>query len=218
MSRGRKKTIEVETLTHAEAKRRNIPTAEFESVMRDERSRRYSSPMSARNRDLDPQLVWRGKDEQDWSDLIVSRSAALHPGEGTPQGHHRRSTAADEERAKESAGRAIDLFGDFNGLHDMEAATEFYAHDQHWSNRMISGDSSGDGMPCRTRRAARTGAVHLSRPALRHQVQLQLPMVDDSRDVKDGEGSYHARARAGRAFRDTWRDGIHSYLTYLRDR
>ena len=69
--RQRKPPRKVETLTHGEASRKNIPTAEFRSVM----DRSEQSPVRVayerRNRDLDPQLVWRGKDEQDWSDLVV---------------------------------------------------------------------------------------------------------------------------------------------------
>src|SRR5262245_45130874 len=71
MSKTRKRTIEVEALTHKEAKRLNIPTAEFESIMLDEHKSAVRLAYARRNRDLDPQLVWRGKDEQDWSDLIV---------------------------------------------------------------------------------------------------------------------------------------------------
>jgi adenine-specific DNA-methyltransferase len=60
----------VKALSHDEAKRKNIPTAEFQSVLereqQDPKKLRYP-----RNTDLDPQLVWRGKDEQDWSDLVV---------------------------------------------------------------------------------------------------------------------------------------------------
>src|SRR6202046_5271852 len=61
----------VETLTHEEASRRNIPTAEFQSVMRVDEQSPIRVAYERRNRDLDPQLVWRGKDEQDWSDLVV---------------------------------------------------------------------------------------------------------------------------------------------------
>jgi adenine-specific DNA-methyltransferase len=75
-----KKTVE--SLRHAEAKRKNIPTAEYQSVVRDEEQKpstvKYPRKVSglenekeSRNRDLDPQLVWRGKDEQDWSELVV---------------------------------------------------------------------------------------------------------------------------------------------------
>src|SRR5256884_9037525 len=66
-----KKAIEIEALKHRQAKRRNIPTAECEPVMRAEDKSPIQLAYERRNRDLDPQLVWRGKDEQDWSDLIV---------------------------------------------------------------------------------------------------------------------------------------------------
>ncbi|HHX25705.1 MAG TPA: DNA methylase, partial [Firmicutes bacterium] len=59
----------VETLTHNEASRKNIPTAEYQSIMAKEDLEPITVAYERRNRDLDPQLVWRGKDEQDWSDL-----------------------------------------------------------------------------------------------------------------------------------------------------
>jgi len=65
-----KKTIE--TLTHEEASRKNIPTAEYQSVMDKEQQKPVKVAYQRRNRDLDPQLMWRGKDEQDWSDLVVN--------------------------------------------------------------------------------------------------------------------------------------------------
>jgi adenine-specific DNA-methyltransferase len=64
-------TKTVETLKHDEDKRKNIPTAEFQSVMRKNKQDPVRVAYARRNRDLDPQLVWRGKDEQDWSDLVV---------------------------------------------------------------------------------------------------------------------------------------------------
>ena len=66
-----KKKKKVETLTHEKASRLNIPTAEYQSVMRTEELSPVRVAYERRNRDLDPQLVWRGKDEQDWSDLVV---------------------------------------------------------------------------------------------------------------------------------------------------
>ena|ERR1700675_3803729 len=75
-----KKTVE--TLKHDEAKRKNIPTAEHQSVLQktEQNPVRVTYARTAaglddekkqRNRDLDPQLVWRGNDEKDWSDLVV---------------------------------------------------------------------------------------------------------------------------------------------------
>ena len=70
-SRGKKTAKTVETLTHHDASRKNIPTAEFQSVMHKDEQSPIQVAYERRNRDLDPQLVWRGKDEQDWSDLVV---------------------------------------------------------------------------------------------------------------------------------------------------
>ena len=67
-----KKPLEVEALKHDAATRKNIPTTEFESVMREANKTPIQLAYERRNRDIDPQFVWRGKDEQDWSDLIVS--------------------------------------------------------------------------------------------------------------------------------------------------
>ncbi|MBI5759612.1 MAG: site-specific DNA-methyltransferase, partial [Planctomycetales bacterium] len=61
----------VETIVHDDDKRKNIPTAEYQSVVKPEQQTPIRVAYERRNRDLDPQLVWRGKDEQDWSDLVV---------------------------------------------------------------------------------------------------------------------------------------------------
>ncbi len=215
-----KKPIEVETLTH-DATRKNIPTAEFESLMRDQDKTPIQLAYERRNRDLDPQLVWRGKDEQDWSDLIVQAPPLYIQEKVHPK-------VIIDDLKRESANRAratkdapqFDMFADFNGLPDAEAATEFYQHDQHWSNRMISGDSLS------------VMASLAEREGLRGQVQCiyfdppygikfnsNFQWSTTSRDVKDGDKSHVTREpEQVRAFRDTWKDGIHSYLTYLRDR
>ena len=81
MARAATKTKKsVETLIHDEAKRKNIPTAEYQAVLQKEQEHPVETRYQ-RNRDLDPQLVWRGKDEQDWSDLVVN-TTPLHTGEG----------------------------------------------------------------------------------------------------------------------------------------
>jgi adenine-specific DNA-methyltransferase len=130
----------VETLIHDGASRRNIPTAEYQSVMRDEERSPIRVAYERRNRDLDPQLVWRGKDEQDWSDLVVP-APPLYIQEKV----HPKVLIDDLERQTKAQKGAVesqfDLFADFNGLPSEEARTEFYQHDAHWSNRMILGDS-----------------------------------------------------------------------------
>ncbi|MFZ4596339.1 MAG: site-specific DNA-methyltransferase, partial [Verrucomicrobiaceae bacterium] len=99
---------------------------------------RSQSRKYPRNTDLDPQLVWRGKDEQDWSDLVV-HAPPLYIQEKV----HAKALIDDLLRqSKETAPEVqFDLFNDFNGIPKGADKTEFYAHDQNWSNRMILGDS-----------------------------------------------------------------------------
>src|ERR1700729_1910321 len=124
----------VETLTHEEASRKNIPTAEFQSVMHNEGLSPIRVAYERRNRDLDPQLVWRGKDEQDWSDLVTQAppiyiQEKVHP-KVLIDDLLRRSAAGQK-----TADDQYDLFADFNGVPEGNAKTEFYQHDANWSNR-----------------------------------------------------------------------------------
>src|SRR4051794_24041152 len=136
----------VETLMHDDDKRKNIPTAEYQSVVNPEQREPIRVAYERRNRDLDPQLVWRGKDEQDWSDLVVHApplyiQEKVHP-KALVDDLLRQSQAA-KEAADKAAGvrQQLDLFADFNGVPEGDAKTEVYQHDQNWSNRMILGDS-----------------------------------------------------------------------------
>ena len=108
-----KKTVE--TITHDDASRKNIPTAEYQSVMR--------------------------KDEQDWSDLVVHAPPLYIQEKVHPKvliDDLRKQTEAQEQAG---VPQQMDLFADFNGLPSEGAKTEFYQHDANWSNRMILGDS-----------------------------------------------------------------------------
>ncbi len=71
MAKTPKAPVRVATLTHTEATRKNIPTAEYQSVLDEQTKNPIRVAYERRNKDLDPQLVWRGKDMQDWSDLVV---------------------------------------------------------------------------------------------------------------------------------------------------
>ncbi len=212
-----KKTIAV--LRHSD-KRRNLPTAEFQEVMQEEEKTPIQVAYERRNRDLDPQLVWRGKDEQDWSDLIVHApplyiQEKIHP------------KVLIDDLQRESTQRAIsegtqtpDLFADFNGLPKDARATEFYQHDANWTNRMILGDSL-QVMASLAEREPLRGKVQCIYfdPPYGIKFNSNFQWSTTSRDVKDGKADHITREpEQVRAFRDTWRDGIHSYLTYLRDR
>ncbi|MEN3974288.1 site-specific DNA-methyltransferase [Emcibacter sp. SYSU 3D8] len=219
-----KKPIEVETLQHGAAKRRNIPTAELEGVMREDERSPIRLAYERRNRDLDPQLVWRGKDEQDWSDLIVQApplyiQEKVHP-KVLIDDLLRQSKARARQEADKSGSGMPDLFADFNGLPDREAATEFYQHNAHWTNRMILGDSLQVMASLAEREGLRgqVQCIYLDPPyGIKFNSNFQWSTT--SRDVKDGSKDHISREpEQVKAFRDTWRDGIHSYLTYLRDR
>ena len=131
-------TKHVETLTHDEARRVNIPSAEQQSFVQPDQT--APKPVRyPRNTDLDPQLVWRGKDAQDESDLVVNApplyiQEKVHP-----------KVLIDDllktSRDNNPTPATVDLFADFNGIQPGADKTEFYQHDQNWTNRMILGDS-----------------------------------------------------------------------------
>ena len=221
MPRKRKarKPVAVEATTHRAAKRLNIPTAEDESIVPDD-DRQPRPVRYQRNTDLDPQLVWRGKDEQDWSDLVVPAPPLYIQEKVEPKALVDDLLRETKTRRDEDNPPQPGLFGDFNGLPEGAERTEFYRHQGNWSNRMILGDS------------LRVMASLAEREGLRGKVQCiyfdppygikfnsNFQWSTTSRDVKDGKQEHISREpEQVKAFRDTWRDGIHSYLTYLRER
>jgi adenine-specific DNA-methyltransferase len=248
----------VETLTHDKAARKNIPTAEYQSVAERIEEQRPAEPARykrarplaegetrERDEDLDPQivwrgarirvskeqarqllekgeveigdaqLVWRGKDRQDWSDLVVPKPLLYVQEKIQPK-----AIIDDLKRRTKEASDAPDLFADFNGLHDREAVTDFYQHDLHWSNRFILGDSLSVMASLAEREALRgkVQCIYFDPPyGIKFNSNWQVSTL--SRDVRDGKQQDVSREPEQiKAFRDTWKDGVHSYLTYLRDR
>ena len=223
-ARAAKKPKQVTTLRHDDAKRPNIPTAELQPVMTPDDQSPIEVAYARRNRDLDPQLVWRGKAEQDRADLTVQApplyiQEKVHPKVLIDDLMRRSKTAGDGEGSSVE-GFQYDLFSEFNGLPEGADRTDFYEHDANWSNRMILGDS------------LQVMASLAEREGLRGQVQCiyidppygikfnsNFQWSTTSRDVRDGNVGHITREpEQVKAFRDTWRDGIHSYLSYLRDR
>jgi adenine-specific DNA-methyltransferase len=215
-----KKEIGIEVLNHKQAKRKNIPTAEFESVMQAEDKSPIRIAYERRNRDLDPQLVWRGKDEQDWSDLVVQAPPLYIQEKVHPKVLIDDLMRQSKERAADKSSVLPDLFADFNGLPNKAAQTEFYKHDAHWSNRMILGDSLAVMASLAEREGLRgqVQCIYIDPPyGIKFNSNFQWSTT--SRGVKDGNRDHITREpEQVRAFRDTWKDGIHSYLTFLRDR
>ena len=209
----------VEALTHEEATRKNIPTAEYQSVMQKEEQSPVRVAYERRNRDLDPQLVWRGKDEQDWSDLVV-HAPPLYIQEKVHPKVLIDDLLSRTEAVQQADEEQIDLLADFNGLPDDSAKTEFYQHDANWTNRMILGDSLQvmASLAERERLRGQVQCIYLDPPyGIKFNSNFQWSTTN--REVKDGNFEHITREpEQVKAFRDTWRDGIHSYLTYLRDR
>src|SRR5215212_9822786 len=219
MARRKSAKKTVEALKHDEASRRNIPTAEYQSIMNREQQDPVQVAYERRNRDLDPQLVWRGKDEQDWSDLVV-QAPPLYIQEKVHPKVLIDDLLRQTKEGQQNGEMQLDLFADFNGVAEGADKTEFYQHDQNWTNRMILGDS------------LQVMASLAEREGLRGQVQCiyfdppygikfnsNFQWSTTSHDVRDGNAGHITREpEQVKAFRDTWRDGVHSYLTYLRDR
>lgn len=208
---------QIETITH-EARRTNIPTAEYQSIMKQEEQAPVRVSYAKRNPDLDPQLIWRGK--YDGDDTLTVQAPPLYIQEKV------HPKALIEDLLKESkAGQKplqtqFSLFSDFNGIPEGVDKTDFYQHDQNWTNRMILGDSLQVMASLSEREGLRgkVQCIYLDPPyGIKFNSNFQWSTA--SRDVKDGKIDNMTREpEQVKAFRDTWRDGIHSYLSYLRDR
>jgi adenine-specific DNA-methyltransferase len=210
----------VDAIKHAD-KRANIPTADahefVDPTLEEIRKVRY-----ARDESLDPQLVWHGKypsteqiDGYD-NDLITDAPPIYIQEKIDPRVliENLRRTAAKPDEEPE-----LTLFETFDGLAELDQV-DFYKHDANWSNRMILGDSL-QVMASLTERERLRGKVQMVYidPPYGIKFNSNWQVSTESRDVSDGKLADVAReAEQIRAFRDTWRLGIHSYLSYLRDR
>jgi adenine-specific DNA-methyltransferase len=221
---------QVEALRHQEATRTNIPTAELQSVMDGQQKCPSQVTYERRNRDLDPQLVWRGKfgpegddpsaSRQDWSAPLVVQAPPLYIQEKVKPKVLIDDLLRRTEAQEKQADPQMDLFADFNGLPEAARSTEFYQHEANWTNRMILGDSLQVMASLAEREGLRgkVQCIYLDPPyGIKFNSNFQWSTT--SRTVVDGKGEHITREpEQVKAFRDTWRDGIHSYLTYLRDR
>ncbi len=216
MARSKKKPgpVAVESIGHQET-RTNIPTADAREFF-DADADRLDPVRYPRDPNLDPQLVWRGKDTLDGEDLVVDAPPIYIQEKIDPLAlvENLRRTAERPEDEPELA-----LFDEFDGLDEL-SQVEFYQHQAKWSNRMILGDSL-QVMTSLAERESLRGQVQMVYldPPYGIKFNSNWQVSARKRDVKDGKLDHAAReAEQIKAFRDTWADGIHSYLTYLRDR
>ena len=200
-------------------KRANIPTEELRDFVADEELAPQTL-LYPRDPSLDPQLVWTGKDEQDREDLAVPVVPVYIQEKVHPQ-----AIIDALPRTKQPTDGQTSLFADFNGIEDdFEKKVDFYSQkddrQKPWSNRLILGDS----LLVMTSLAEKEGlkgkvqAIYLDPPyGIKFGSNWQVSTR--KRDVQDGKAEDATRQpEQVRAFRDTWKLGIHSYLAYLRDR
>ena len=215
VARSAKGPSPVEAIRHKDT-RVNIPTHELRDFVKDDEMA-PKTLLYPRDPSLDPQLVWKGKDEQDRQDLEVPVVPIYIQEKIHPQAlvENLRDTAKKGEPEPE-----LSLFADFNGITDFDKKVDFYHHEGHWSNRMILGDSllvmaslaEKEGLK------GRVQCVYIDPPyGIRFGSNWQVSTR--KRDVRDGRVEDATRQPEQiRAFRDTWQLGIHSYLAHLRDR
>ena len=217
MPRGKSKRTgptPVDAITHGE-KRANLPTADAQDFVAPELEQ--PTPVRyPRDPTLDPQLVWKGKDQVDAEDL-VAEAPAVYIQEKIDSRvliENLRRTASRPEDEPE-----LTLFESFDGLPELDLV-DFYQHQANWSNRMILGDSLNV-MASLAEREALRGKVQMIYvdPPYGIKFGSNWQTSTRKRDVKDGKVEDASReVEQIKAFRDTWELGIHSYLTYLRDR
>ena len=214
MAKGKStKSINVEALRHKD-RRANIPTKELRGFVAEDEAK-PKTILYPRDPSRDPQLVWNGKDEQDSKPLEVP-AVPVYIQEKIHPKHIIEDLRA---QAREGKPAQLDFFADFNGL-QFEELVEFYQHDQSWTNRMILGDS----LLVMTSLAEKEGLkgkvqmIYIDPPyGIKFGSNWQVSTR--KRDVKDGSaGDATRQPEQIKAFRDTWKLGIHSYLAYLRDR
>ena len=163
----------------------------------------------------DAQLVWRGKDRQDWSDLVVPTppiyiQEKVHPKAIIDDLERRKKEPADQRRPVRRLQRPRRSGGAHRVLPARPALVE-PLHPRRLARR--------DGEPRRARGArGKVQCIYFDPPyGIKFNSNWQVSTL--SRDVKDGKQQDVSREPEQiKAFRDTWKDGIHSYLTYLRDR
>ena len=196
----------------------NIPTAEYQSVLEKKEQHlrprlAYRAPQSGSR----PAASLAQQGPAGLEDLVVQApplyiQEKVHP-KALIDDLLRDTKAGWSTRA---GGVTPDLFADFNGIPKGVDKTEFYQHDAELVEPDDPRDlATGDGEPRRARRDSGARSTISTRHTASSSPNFQWSTT--SRDVKDSDQITREPEQV-KAFRDTWRDGIHSYLTYLRDR
>jgi len=204
----RKKSIrKIEQYEHSKDKRSNIPhvglvTPDSDPDTGEKKTYEYDPH-------LDPQLQWTGKKEHTSFDVPT---VSLHVHERIDP-----KTIIETVKKEKDDGGQMSLFSEKKPLRE---AIDFYKHKEGWTNRLIAGDSllvmnsllEKEGM------AGKLKMMFFDPPYGIKYGSNFMPYINQ-KDVKDGKDDHlSTEPEMIKAFRDTWELGIHSYLTYIRDR
>ena len=199
----------VEPYTHTGKERVNNPPV---GLVTPDTDRDASTKTYAHDPHLDPQLQWAGKSEHTSFEVPT---VSLHVHERIDP-----RTIIEAARKRNGTKPQLSLFAAPEENPPIRQAIEFYKHRHNWTNRLIAGDSllvmnsllEKEGL------GGQVQMVYIDPPyGIRYGSNFQ-PFVN-KRDVTDGrDEDLTQEPETIRAFRDTWELGIHSYLTYLRDR
>ena len=211
--KGSSSSKSIESIRHKD-KRVNIPTEELRDFVAEDEGA-PKTMLYPRDPSLDPQLVWKGKDDQDREDLAVPVVPIYIQEKIHPQ-----AIIDDLPRIKKPGEGSARLFADFNGgPHDFDQKIDFYHHEQNWTNRMVLGDSllvmaslaEKEGLK------GKVQTIYIDPPyGIKFGSNWQVSTR--KRNVGEKTEDVSRQPEQVRAFRDTWELGIHSYLAYLRDR
>ncbi len=206
---------ELEAHRHQDS-RKNIPTEELRDFVAEDESK-PPKMLYPRDPSLDPQLVWKGKDEQDREPLEVD-IVPIYIQEVIEPRVIIEAVQARKKTKPETSGFLPGFFDDFEAM-EFDRKIEFYQHDQKWANRMILGNSLHV-MTSLAEKEGLKGKVQMIYidPPYGIKFGSNWQVSTRKRDVKDGKVEDATRQpEQVRAFRDTWKLGIHSYLAVLRD-
>ena len=220
----------VGAIKHDDEHRASIPTTELageESMVVESMTPegRYAQFKHEFDRGRDPELYWLDKykndDEETQSpDLRVDTRSLYRHEEIRPEMIINQLYAI---KSDDNAADSASLFGNempkTKYEDEFDRMTEYYKHNADWRNRLIQGDSLlvMNSLLQREGMAGRVQMIYIDPPyGIKYGSNWQMKL--NNRDVKDNDESLSGEPEMIKAFRDTWELGIHSYLSYLRDR
>lgn len=216
----------VGAIKHNEDKRVMIPTSELageESMQTNNASGKasYATFRHEFDRGRDPELYWLNKyaaDEQDESSVRVDIRSLYQHEDVQPERLINNLYRIHEDRTQPSLFSGDEL-GRTVVEDELERVAEYYHHEMGWKNRLIQGDSLlvMNSLLQRESMAGKVQCIYIDPPyGIKFGSNWQMKLND--RNVKDNDDSLSGEPEMIKAFRDTWELGIHSYLSYLRDR